>query len=264
MKAIFAESVRPMIERLFPDRARRDERHWHVAAWPESEADAAAREALGDLVGPGRLELGTLLGRGWVTLRAAGEGARAGERLAEADRRMSVRFGDSIWGTAKDDSLEAAAAREVLGKGLTLALAESCTGGLLASRLVSAPGISAALIESLVTYGNEAKTQLLGVPAGLIAHHGAVSRECAEAMAAGLRERSGADITLAVTGIAGPDGGNPQKPVGTVHFALAGPAGLTWEQKRFGGSRDWVRERAAAHGLWLLWRAARATGNAER
>jgi nicotinamide-nucleotide amidase len=260
MKAIFAESVRPLIEKLFPDRVRRSERHWHVAGWPESDADAAAREALGDLVGPGRLELGTLLGRGWVALRAAGEGAAAAGALEEADRRIASRFGDALWGTGKDDTLEAAAARELLARRLTLALAESCTGGLVASRLVSLPGISAALVESLVTYSNEAKTRLLGVPPELIARHGAVSRECAEAMAGGLRERSGADITLAVTGVAGPEGGSPEKPVGTVHFALSGPAGPAWEQKRFGGSRDWVRERAAAHGLWLLWKAARATG----
>jgi nicotinamide-nucleotide amidase len=88
----------------------------------------------------------------------------------------------------------------------------------------------------------------------------AVSPECAEAMATGLRERSGADITLAVTGIAGPEGGTAAKPVGTVHFALAGARGVEIDSRRFGGSRDWIRERAAAHGLWLLWKAARSAG----
>jgi PncC family amidohydrolase len=94
----------------------------------------------------------------------------------------------------------------------------------------------------------------------VIMNRGAVSAECAEAMATGLRERSGADITLSVTGIAGPDGGTAAKPVGTVHFGLATARGVEVDSRRFAGSRDWIRERAAAHGLWLLWRAARGLG----
>ena len=257
MRAIFAESVQPLIERLFPGRPRRAARFWHLANWPEADADTAAREALGGLCGPGKLELGTVLGRGWVTLRATGQGPEGERLLAAAGDRLAARFADALWSTDQDDSLEAAAAREFLGRKLTLALAESCTGGLVASRLVSVPGISGALLEALVTYSNESKTRLLGVSAELLARHGAVSRECAEAMALALRARCGADITLAVTGLAGPEGGSPAKPVGTVHFALAGPGGVVGEAKRFGGSREWVRERAAAHGLWLLWRAAK-------
>jgi PncC family amidohydrolase len=127
----------------------------------------------------------------------------------------------------------------------------------VAARLVAVPGISAALSEALVTYGNEAKTRLLGVDKAIIQAHGAVSRECAQAMARGLRTKCGADITLAVTGIAGPEGGTPAKPAGTVHFAVCGPGGVNHDVQRFGGARNWVRERAASHALWLILRAAR-------
>ncbi len=261
MKAIFTESVAPLVEKEFPDRARRLERYWHLAAWPESQADAEGRKALAGLLAPdGPLEFGTLLGRGWVTLRAVGEGPGADARLAEGDRRMRERFGDALFGTDKSDTLDAAAGRALIERGVRVALAESCTGGLLAARLVGTPGISASFVESLVTYSNEAKMRLLGVPAVVIMNRGAVSRECAEAMATGLRERSGADITLSVTGIAGPEGGTAAKPVGTVHFGLATARGVEVDSQHFGGSRDWVRERAAAHGLWLLWKAARAAG----
>ena len=272
MKAIFTESVAPRVEKLFPGRRRVLSRFWQIASWPESEADAAARKALGELLGPGRLELGTALGRGWVTLRATGAEEKVSDTLttrvsdtfspllAEAHRRISERFGDSLWSTDKDDTLEAAAARELLARGLKVALAESCTGGLVAARLVGVPGISASLLEALVTYSDESKVRLLGVPEEVLAQHGAVSRECAEAMATGLRAQSGADITLSVTGIAGPEGGTPGKPVGTVHFALAAESGLAGDVRRLGGSRDWIRERAAGHGLWLLWRAARQLG----
>ncbi|HOX07032.1 MAG TPA: nicotinamide-nucleotide amidohydrolase family protein [Planctomycetota bacterium] len=261
MKAIFAESIRPIVDKAFPGHVRRCERYWHVASWPESDADAEARRALAGLLAPeGPLEFGDLLGRGWVTLRAVGEGPEAEGHLAEADRRIRGSFGDSLFGTGRDDTIEAVAGRELIERGIRVAMAESCTGGLVSARLVSVPGISASFVEGLVTYGNEAKMRLLGVPALVIMNRGAVSPECAGAMATGLRERSGADITLSVTGIAGPDGGTAAKPVGTVHFGLATERGVEVDSRRFGGSRDWFRERAAAHGLWMLWRAARAAG----
>jgi nicotinamide-nucleotide amidase len=105
--------------------------------------------------------------------------------------------------------------------GLRLATAESCTGGLIAAVLTSIAGSSAVFERGFITYSNEAKTELLGVPAGLIAEHGAVSEPVARAMAEGALLRSHADIAVSVTGIAGPDGGSAEKPVGLVHFACA-------------------------------------------
>ncbi|MHC4913902.1 MAG: nicotinamide-nucleotide amidohydrolase family protein [Planctomycetota bacterium] len=261
MQAIFDASIAPALEELFPARPARRARLLHLCGWPESRADSAARELLLDLPRAERLEFGTKLGSGWVSLRLSAEGDGAGELVDRAASALAERFGESLWGEGPEASLAEAAAAELLGRGLTLALAESCTGGLVASRLVAVPGVSAALSEALVTYSNEAKTRLLGVDTDLIRAHGAVSRECAEAMARGLRTKCGADITLAVTGIAGPEGGTPAKPAGTVHFAVCGPGGVNHDVQRFGGGRSWVRERAASHALWLIRRTARQTSD---
>jgi nicotinamide-nucleotide amidase len=124
---------------------------------------------------------------------------------------------------------------ETKSRGYTIATAESCTGGLIAASLSAVPGASASLERGFVTYSNEAKTEMLGVPADLISQHGAVSKEVALAMVSGALAHSPADIAVAVTGIAGPDGGTAEKPVGLVHIAAARRGGATLhEEKRFG------------------------------
>jgi nicotinamide-nucleotide amidase len=132
----------------------------------------------------------------------------------------------------EDDSMEESVVRMLAGRGATLATAESCTGGLLASRITDVPGASAVFLEGSVTYGDASKTEMLGVPAELIAAHGAVSEEVVRAMAEGALARSGATHALATTGIAGPAGGSEAKPVGTVWMALA---------TRGGGTVSWTR-----------------------
>lgn len=124
---------------------------------------------------------------------------------------------------------------------LTLAVAESCSGGLIAKCITDVPGSSAYFLEGLVTYSNDSKMRLLGVPPDLLNSSGAVSSECASAMAKGVRQVSGSDLGLAVTGIAGPDGGSEDKPVGTVFISLAAPDGCWTKRFRFNGSRDEVR-----------------------
>ena len=139
--------------------------------------------------------------------------------------------------------------KQTKARGYAIATAESCTGGLIAASLAAVPGASASLERGFVTYSNEAKTELLGVPAELIRDHGAVSREVALAMVAGALEHSPADIAVAVTGIAGPDGGTVEKPVGLVHIAAARRGGATLhEEKRFGaiGRHDVQAETVAA------------------
>ncbi len=124
---------------------------------------------------------------------------------------------------------------ETKARGFKVATAESCTGGLIAASLAAIPGASASLERGFVTYSNEAKTEMLGVPADLIQRIGAVSRDVAIAMAEGALAKSRADIAVAVTGIAGPDGGTPEKPVGLVHMAASRRGGATiHEEKRFG------------------------------
>ncbi len=146
-----------------------------------------------------------------------------------------------------------AVVQQYLDCGLTIATAESCTGGMIASALVDVPGVSAVFDRGFVTYSNEAKIKMLAVPASLIEAHGAVSREVAVAMAEGALAHSKADVAVAVTGIAGPDGGTAEKPVGLVWFAIASRTGPSIsEAHNFPGDRRQVRLAAAEQALSLL------------
>ena len=144
--------------------------------------------------------------------------------------------------------VEAAAAR-----GLMVAAAESCTGGLVSGALTAVPGSSAVVERGFVTYSNAAKSELLGVPGDLIVRHGAVSEPVARAMAEGALTRSAAQVSVSVTGVAGPGGGSPDKPVGLVHFAAVGPDGLIHVERRFGDiGREAVRLASVRVALELL------------
>jgi len=137
-------------------------------------------------------------------------------------------------------------------RGLTIATAESCTGGLVAARLTRVPGSSESFIGGIVAYANAVKTAELDVPEALLAEHGAVSVEAAAAMAEGARRRLGADVAVAVTGVAGPGGGTDEKPVGLVHLHVSGPDGSRARTLDFPGDREVVRSRATVTALHLL------------
>jgi len=138
-------------------------------------------------------------------------------------------------------------------RGLMLTTAESCTGGLVAGALTEIPGSSAALDRGFVTYSNLAKMQMLGVPAATLTTYGAVARQTAEAMAQGAAAHAQATVAVSVTGVAGPGGGSADKPVGLVHFAAVGPAGLIHREARFGDiGRDAVRLASVRVALGLL------------
>jgi nicotinamide-nucleotide amidase len=142
--------------------------------------------------------------------------------------------------------------REFAGKGLRIATAESCTGGLIAASLTDIPGSSDVFERGFVTYSNESKTELLGIPASLIAEHGAVSEQVARAMSAGALAHSPADVAIAVTGIAGPGGGTAEKPVGLVYVAAAQRGGGQSVQRHlFDGGRESVRLSAVRAALAL-------------
>lgn len=138
------------------------------------------------------------------------------------------------------------------GYGLTLAVAESCTAGLLAGRIADQPGCSSWFRGGVVAYHNDLKQQLLGVAPELMLQHGAVSEAVARAMATGVRRVCGADLGLAVTGVAGPDGGTPEKPVGTVYLALADQDGCQVVRCQFDGDRAAVRQQSVEKGLMML------------
>ena len=137
-------------------------------------------------------------------------------------------------------------------RGLTLATAESCTGGLIAARLTDVPGASEVFRGGVVAYADDVKTRELGVAGDVLAAHGAVSAETAAAMAAGARERLGADVAIAVTGVAGPGGGTAEKPVGLVFLHASGPDGDEALRFEFPGERDWIRTRSAVAALHLV------------
>lgn len=143
-------------------------------------------------------------------------------------------------------------------KHLRVATAESCTGGLVAGAITAIPGASAIFTHGFVTYANDAKTEMLGVPAAMLAAHGAVSPEVAAAMAQGARQRAHAALAVSTTGVAGPDGGSAEKPVGTVWFGLATPRGITTYHRIFPGNRDEVRRASTDFALALLQQGAEA------
>ncbi len=171
----------------------------------------------------------------------------------DAAKREELRalFGSGCYGTG-DLALPARVSAALRQKTWTLATAESCTGGWLAKLLTEEAGASAFLVGGVVTYTNLLKTRMLDVPETLLANEGPVSEACARAMAEGARKRLGADLALATTGIAGPDGGTATTPVGLVYIALATPYGTTSEQLSLRGERSHIRLRAAWHALRLL------------
>ncbi|MBI5695239.1 MAG: nicotinamide-nucleotide amidohydrolase family protein [Nitrospirae bacterium] len=233
------------------ERGRRVGRSGLVRTYGLNEARVA--ELLGDL---------GVKDSGW-TLRSSQEGvdvtvtsgARTPEKaealLDEAVKAAVARLGDYCYGTGSE-GLEDAVARLLTGKKATIATAESCTGGLLAKRLTDVPGSSAYMDRGVVTYSNLAKQELLGVPEHILASHGAVSKETAQAMAEGIRWNAKSVVGVSITGIAGPTGGTPTKPVGLVYIGLATPGGVTVKGFTFPGDRDAVRFATSQKALDLV------------
>ncbi|HEX9951019.1 MAG TPA: CinA family nicotinamide mononucleotide deamidase-related protein [Rubricoccaceae bacterium] len=193
------------------------------------ETDLASRHGdLSDvLVSDERAALGIayLPGLGTVRLRVTARGpdrAVATERVDRAAERVRERLGEAVFGEGAD-TLEGVVLDGLVARGLTLATAESCTGGNVSARLTSVPGSSRAFVGGVVAYDNRIKTSLLGVPEALLREHGAVSEPVVRAMAEGARARLGADVGVATSGVAGPGGGTPEKPVGTVWIAVSWP-----------------------------------------
>jgi nicotinamide-nucleotide amidase len=199
-----------------------------------------------------------------VTLRARAESEPGANALVDARAgEFRARFRHEVF-SEDEPRPHFAVGRALIERGIGLALAESCTGGLLAARLTEVPGISAVLREAWVTYSNEAKTRSLGVSRELIERHGAVSREVAEAMASGAARAAGARLAVSITGIAGPEGGTPEKPVGTVWIALAFDGRVDAREHRLAPlSRDAVRAQAVHAALDRIRRAVLAARGAD-
>lgn len=186
-----------------------------------------------------------------VTLRIAAKAASEAEaaRLIEpVEQELVMRLGDYIYGYDEQDMVKTVAAL-LLDNGLTVACAESCTAGRLTAALGDVPGISAALKESIITYSNEAKIKYLGVSEQTLKTVGAVSCQTAEEMARGIQKAANADIGVSITGIAGPDGGTEEKPVGLVYIGVCFRGEVTVQELNLHGNRDKIRQGAVMHAL---------------
>jgi nicotinamide-nucleotide amidase len=211
---------------------------------PEAQLAATLRE-IGDLEG---LEVTTCLRRGELEVSTvfAPDAEPAYEELEDI---LTGRYADEVF-SVDGDTIDQVVAHKLAGR--TVATAESCTGGLMAGRLTEEAGSSAYVLGGLVAYSNEAKTALAGVPEELIARHGAVSPEVARALAAGARTRLGADFGIGITGIAGPGGATPGKPVGTVCICVSSDDAVRERTVHLPGSRADVRDRTTTTAMHML------------
>ncbi|MCG8461014.1 MAG: CinA family nicotinamide mononucleotide deamidase-related protein [Holophagales bacterium] len=219
----------------------RERRVLKVASLPESEVEERIAPAYERF---GRDAIAVLASPGEIRVESVARGPEA-ERRAQLDAMTEVlrgALGDAVFTGRADEDLEQAVGRALEAAGRKLVTAESCTGGLVSERLTRIPGSSAWFLGGAVAYSYGMKTRLLGVPQTLIQAHGAVSEEVARAMAEGALERLGGDLAISITGIAGPGGATPEKPVGLVHLALSSHAdGTRHRVARFPGGRERVR-----------------------
>jgi nicotinamide-nucleotide amidase len=251
LKMMFIEQVVPHIKGLTGDSARVVVRR-KINTFGKGESEIEA-DAL-DLTARGRVpEVGITASEATISFRIAASGsteAEAREALQPTVDLIYRRFGDWIIGE-DDEDVQHALARELIDRGATIALAESCTGGLISHMLTSLAGSSAYFPGGVVSYSNEAKVDLLGVPRETIETKGAVSDETARAMAIGVRDRFHADLGLSVTGVAGPSGGTVEKPIGLVYLGLAHARGVESRRLELGPEqpRSTIQRRAAKHAI---------------
>jgi nicotinamide-nucleotide amidase len=244
-KGLCAEAVLPRLSaRLEEVPAARVVKLFGV---PESHADQRMRPVMDDPDNRG-VRFGYRAHWPEIHVKWAVGGGGAEARADRILGQVRELFGDAIWGTGKEELPELVVAR-LRARGERAALAESCSGGLLASLLTAVPGASAVFDLGVVAYADAMKEAVVGVPHALLAAHGAVSEQVARALAEGVRARGGAAWGVGITGVAGPSGGTPEKPVGTVHLALAGPHGTQHWWRKYPGDRDRIRRTAAFDAL---------------
>ena len=250
LEPLFDATCVPRLERLASG-ARIRTRVYKVVGLPESEVDQLIAPLYGSCQNPATTILASL---GTIELhlraRAATE-QEAEAQLAELGDKIELALGDHVYST-KGESLEEVVGMYLVMRQKTLAVGESCTGGLLAERITRVSGSSGYFLGGAVCYTNEMKTRWAGVPADVISAHGAVSKTVARALAEGVRARAGASIGVGITGIAGPTGGTNNKPVGLVYVALADERGTQVREFHFPGSRDRVRHWATQMALEMV------------
>jgi nicotinamide-nucleotide amidase len=250
LQAIFAQHLESRLARMSGGR-KLYSREMRVVGLGESEVDRRAAPIYSTYVGiettilaaPGEIQIHL---RSWSSDATATE-----EKLKEVVERLTLALGEHVF-TITGESMEQTVSRELTRHRVTIAAAESCTGGLLAERLTRVPGSSAYFRGGVVCYSNDLKTAWADVPPELIESQGAVSAAVAQALASGIRRRTGATVGVGVTGIAGPSGGTPEKPVGLVHIALADSTSVTDRVLQLLGDRDRIRWQASQMALDMV------------
>ncbi len=250
LKLLFEEQCLPRLRQRAP-KAVFASKTLKVVGMAESEVEERIGAFYRDVSNPATTILASS-GQIEVHLRATGSDTADAHRRVEAlAEKMEMGLGDAVYSSGPEN-LEQVVGLYLMMRGATLAVAESCTGGLVGQRLTTVPGSSRYFVGGVLCYSNKLKTKLVGVPDSLLKRKGAVSAEVAESMARGVRRQTGATLGLAITGIAGPEGGSPDKPVGTVHIALADAKRVKSEKHRFLGDRERIRWMASQAALILV------------
>ena len=245
LRPMFQDQVLPLLHQRYGKPPRLECRVFKVVGLSESAVEEKVAPALREFAG---LELGYCARAGEIEVRIV----TADQSLADrAEQRIREVLAENVYGIA-EDRLEETVVKMLTAARRTIATAESCTGGLIASRLTNVSGSSAVFLNGWVTYSNESKQRDLGVTADALAKFGAVSEEVARQMAEGARARSGADLALSATGIAGPTGGTDEKPVGLVYLALATPHGTEVQRRLLAFDRETFKFFASQSALDLL------------
>jgi len=243
LQPMFRKSVIPMLRSIVPSKSI-ERQLYKIAGMGESTVEEAIGEKVLAISG---VELGYCARPGEVDVRIVGQP----DSIARADEIIRGELASSIFST-NDEELESVLVKLLAEQKATVAVAESCTGGLLAHRLTNVPGASNVFLAGYVTYSNDAKIDILDVDRRLLEKHGAVSEQVAAAMAQGARSRAKSTFALSTTGIAGPDGGSDQKPIGTVYLALATPNEMVTRKLFFPTDRETFKDLAVQNALDLL------------
>jgi nicotinamide-nucleotide amidase len=243
LKALFENEVRPRLARVAPAE-RLHTRDLRIYGLPESEVEMRVRPLYALYPDTETTILSALTGIQLHPRIWSANATQAAALLDEIVSRMALALGENLYST-HGELLEEVVARILTENRATVAVAESCTGGMVAEKLTNIAGSSAYFLGGVICYSNELKSSLVGVPAEIIEAKGAVSSEVALALADGIRRRTGATVGIGITGIAGPGGGTPEKPVGLVHIGIADAHGPRERRHQFSGDRDRIRTFAA-------------------
>lgn len=250
MIPMFEESVAPYLNKLTPGVIF--SQTVKICGVPESKVETMVKDLIDEQTNP---TIATYAKTGEVHIRvtAKADDKKAANKLIKpVVKELKSRFGYDIYSTEESTTLEKAVVELLLANELTVTCAESCTGGMLSARLINVPGVSEIYKAGYVTYSNKAKRKLLGVKKSTLQKYGAVSRQTAEEMVKGLVFNSKSDVGVAVTGLAGPDGGTKEKPVGLVYIACSVKGNVTVKEFHFNGNRMKVREAAVMSALMLM------------